>query len=83
MKRKSLLQRIKDWLFELLQSQCLHTGSVSEDLDLEWYPTIKADILEGDAQGFAVQWCQHCGAYRVVYRERQYTGWRKPRATWD
>lgn len=58
-----LLAKLLDWLL----SRCTHPDYI-----------LRADILEGDCEGEAVQWCLYCGAYKRL------NGWefRRPQPTW-
>lgn len=38
-----------------------------------------ADILEGDSRTRQVNWCQHCGAYRIIFKITEQIGeWKLP-----
>lgn len=46
------------------------------------HDTITADILEGDAPGLCIQWCQRCGSYRRGHftprHDLVFDEWREP-----
>lgn len=53
-----------------LQRKCRHAA-------------MKADILEGDAAGLAVRWCETCGAVQRVAGGNPYGPPRLPEPTWE
>jgi hypothetical protein len=64
-------------LLRLMQSRCTHPGSA-----------VKADILESAVTQKQLQWCEICGAHRMMYwsgipfdsrSSKEYSEWRSPR----
>lgn len=63
------MHRLYRALLRWLQRKCQHKA-------------MKADLLEGDAGPYAVQWCETCGAVCVVVDGRpRYL--RMPEPTWE
>ena len=64
------------WLLERLQRICNHDPAF-----------VRADILEGDDQRRAIQWCPICGAWRradaIGLGTLRVGEWRTPHPTWE